>query len=172
MDKLRALFCLIFKENQMRCQIFAIGQKMPKWCTLACEDYLSRLQHFMKCTLTEIATATRFKSGSATLCKEEEGSKILQRIDTDDFVVALEVTGKAWSTATLANQLAQWKQSGQDLVFVIGGPDGLSQACLTRANLHLSLSALTFPHVIARVLLLEQLYRASSMLANHPYHRE
>ncbi len=145
---------------------------MPKWCVLACEDYLTRLQHFMKCTLIECPAAKRHKAGNAADYKEDEATKILQKISPDDHVIALDVAGTGWSTLKLSEELATWQQRGKDLIFLIGGPDGLSQKCLARANQRWSLSALTFPHALVRVLLLEQLYRAGSVLANHPYHRE
>ncbi|HRE32868.1 MAG TPA: 23S rRNA (pseudouridine(1915)-N(3))-methyltransferase RlmH, partial [Candidatus Berkiella sp.] len=98
--------------------------------------------------------------------------KLLQKNSPTDKVIALDVQGQAFSTQTLATNIANWQQEGNRLVFLIGGPDGLSEACLKRANVKWSLSMLTFPHVLARVILLEQLYRATSLLANHPYHRE
>ncbi len=156
----------------MQCQIVAVGQKMPKWCILACEDYLTRLQRFMKCTLVECPAAKRHKAGNAADYKEDEATKILQKISPDDHVIALDVAGTGWSTLKLSEELASWQQRGKDLIFLIGGPDGLSQKCIARANQRWSLSALTFPHALVRVLLLEQLYRAGSVLTNHPYHRE
>lgn len=156
----------------MKCQILSIGMKMPKWCTLACEEYLTRLSRLMKCTLIEIPIAMRHKATPTHIFKEEEGRKILQKISPDDNVIALDVKGQSWSTLHLYDKLSYWKQEGRDLIFVIGGPDGLSEACLTRADNRWSLSALTFPHALVRVLLLEQLYRAASMHINHPYHRE
>jgi len=145
---------------------------MPKWCTLACEDYLTRLQRFMKCSLIEIPTAKRHKAGNVSDYKEEEATKLLHKISSDDHVIALDVAGVGWSTLKLSEELSSWQQRGKDIIFLIGGPDGLSKECLTRANQRWSLSALTFPHALVRVLLLEQLYRAGSVLTNHPYHRE
>lgn len=156
----------------MQCLIIAVGTKMPSWCTLACEEYLARIQHAMKCSLIEIPAAKRHKSGNVSQYKEEEAQKILQKISPNHHVVALEVTGSAWSTPQVAHALSSWQQLGKDCVFLIGGPDGLSQKCLERANQKWSLSCLTFPHALARVVLLEQLYRAWSILSNHPYHRE
>jgi 23S rRNA (pseudouridine1915-N3)-methyltransferase len=156
----------------MHCHILMVGQKMPKWCVLACEEYAKRLQRFIKCNLSEIPCATRHKTGTVLAYKEEEGRKILQKISKDDHVIALEVTGQPWSTPQFSKEISTWQQQGKNLVFLIGGPDGLSAECLKRANQLFSLSALTFPHAIARMLLLEQLYRAFSLLANHPYHRE
>lgn len=156
----------------MQCQILAVGQKLPRWATDACEDYFTRLQRFMKCHLFDIASSTRQKNYDANAYKEEEGTKLLQKISPTDKVIALDVKGQAFSTQSLATNIANWQQEGNRLVFLIGGPDGLSEACLKRANVKWSLSMLTFPHVLARVILLEQLYRATSLLANHPYHRE
>jgi len=86
-------------------------------------------------------------------------------------VIALDVLGKSWSTEQLSGQLDQWLASGQDIVLLVGGPEGLSKACLQRADQKWSLSALTFPHPLVRVILAEQLFRAWSILSNHPYHR-
>jgi 23S rRNA (pseudouridine1915-N3)-methyltransferase len=156
----------------MKCDVLALGHKMPKWCLLGCDEYLTRLQRFMKCSLIEIPIATRHKTGLVEQYKEEEGTKILQKISPHDHFVALDVAGQSWSTLKLSEHLSNWQQQGKNLVFAIGGPDGLSDACLKRANQRWSLSALTFPHAMVRVILLEQLYRAASVLVNHPYHRE
>jgi 23S rRNA (pseudouridine1915-N3)-methyltransferase len=155
----------------MKCHIFAVGQKMPKWCLQACEEYLTRLQRFMKCTVVEIPSAIRHKAGNVADYKEEEGMRILQKVQADDHFIALDVAGISWSSEKLSENLATWQQSGKNLAFVIGGPDGLSAKCLSKANHRWSLSALTFAHPLVRVLLLEQLYRATSILSNHPYHR-
>ncbi|MBS0289234.1 MAG: 23S rRNA (pseudouridine(1915)-N(3))-methyltransferase RlmH [Proteobacteria bacterium] len=156
----------------MHCQILAIGHKMPVWCKLACEDYLSRLGRFIKCSLIEIPAAKRHKTGEVSSYKNEEADKILQKISANSHVIALDVKGASWSTPLLSQTVSLWQQQGKALVFIIGGPDGLSERCLTRANQSWSLSALTFPHALARVVLLEQLYRGFSILNHHPYHRE
>lgn len=156
----------------MQCQIIAVGQKMPEWCILASQEYLKRLQRFFKCSLLEIATAPRHKSANPSEYKQREGEKILQKIAPHDFVIGLDVVGQVYSTEEVANELKDWQQVGQKIIFMIGGPDGLATSCLTRANARWSLSALTFPHPLARVVLLEQLYRAATILVNHPYHRE
>ena len=101
----------------------------------------------------------------------QESKRILSQIDASDHVVALDVIGKSWSTPELAEHLASWQQLGSDISLVIGGPDGLDPACLQRANQRWSLSALTLPHPLVRVMLAEQLYRAWTILQNHPYHR-
>lgn len=149
----------------MRCQVIAVGQKMPSWCRQACEEYSKRLSRFLKYSFIEIPTDPQGE-------KNDEGRKILQKIPSQHFVIALDERGESWSTVDLSKKMAYWQQQSQDLSFIIGGPNGLSSACLERANAHWSLSALTFPHTLVRVLLLEQFYRAMSLLANHPYHRE
>lgn len=156
----------------MHLTILAVGHKMPTWCKLACDNYLLWLQKFIKCSLIEIPPAKRHKTGSKDLYQAEEARLILPKISPDDIVIALEVRGKALSTPQLANMLESTKQLGKNIAFMIGGPDGLSATCIARANQQWSLSALTFPHALARVILLEQLYRGASILANHPYHRD
>ena len=146
----------------MQALILAVGQKIPTWYEMACEAYFVRLQRFMKCHLQEIPKRSI----------EEEGHKLLQKISPHDKVIALDIKGESFSTSMLAKNINAWQQEGKRLIFMIGGPDGLSSACLERANVRWSLSELTFPHTLARVILLEQLYRATSLLAKHPYHRE
>lgn len=149
----------------MQCQVIAVGQKMPSWCRQACEEYAKRLTRFLTYSFIEIPTDPQGN-------KENEGRKILQKIPSQHCVIALDERGKSWSTTDFSKKMANWQQQSQDLSFIIGGPNGLSAACLERANIQWSLSALTFPHPLVRVLLLEQFYRAMSLLANHPYHRE
>lgn len=156
----------------MRFQILTIGTKMPSWCNVAYEEYAKRISRFIKCSLLEIPLAPRLKATSVANNKEEEAKKILQKIPSDHFVVALDEHGQHWSTAALAQKLTSWQQRGQDISFIIGGPDGLASSCLERADVIWSLSELTFPHPLVRVMLIEQLYRAMSLLSNHPYHRE
>lgn len=156
----------------MQCQILAVGNKMPAWCNIACAEYAKRLSRFLKYSFLEIPPAPRLKATPILDNKDEEGRKLLQKIPSSHYVIALDEHGQGWSTTDLAKKMASWQQQGRDLSFLIGGPDGLSSDCLERANVHWSLSALTFPHPLVRVLLLEQLYRAMSLLANHPYHRD
>jgi len=101
-----------------------------------------------------------------------EGERLLEALERDDFVVALDERGREFATLELARWFAERQQDGRDLVFLIGGPDGLDPAVLERADWRWSLSRLTFPHALVRILLVEQLYRAQSVLSHHPYHRE
>ena len=146
----------------MRVRIVAVGTRMPDWVAQAYEDYTRRLRSSMRVDLDELPVG---KS------KTEEEKRFLERVG-DDYVVALDEHGKSLTTVELAKWLAQRQQDGRNLSFVIGGPDGLGPEILKRAALRWSLSALTFPHAMVRVILAEQLYRAHSVLQNHPYHRE
>jgi 23S rRNA (pseudouridine1915-N3)-methyltransferase len=122
--------------------------------------------------LIEIAVAKRTKNQLADKWKEKEGELILKAIDPSDWVVALEVDGQNWTTSKLAKQIVNWQGKGCNVALLVGGPDGLSADCLARAQQKWSLSALTFPHPMVRVILSEAIYRAWSVTVNHPYHRE
>lgn len=156
----------------MHSTILSVGQKMPAWCVEACNEYLKRLPRFFPCQLIEIPASGRSKTKTEWQCKKEEGEKILQKISPLDTVIALDLKGQQWSTTDLSQQMKNWQQDGKNLKFIIGGADGLSEDCIKGAQFHWCLSALTFPHAIARILVVEQLYRAATLLANHPYHRE
>jgi 23S rRNA (pseudouridine1915-N3)-methyltransferase len=146
----------------MRVRILAVGTRMPEWVTAAYEEYTRRLRSAMRVDLEVIPVGK-------TQVEEERG--LLQRAG-DDYLVALDERGKSLTTLQLAKWLGERQQDGRDLSFVIGGPDGLGPGILAKAALRWSLSALTFPHAMVRVILAEQLYRAHSVLQNHPYHRE
>jgi len=146
----------------MRVRILAVGTRMPEWVTTAYEDYTRRMRKDMRVDLEEIPVGR---------AKADEEKRLLDRIG-DDYLVALDERGKSLTTLQLAKWLGERQQDGRNLCFVIGGPDGHGQALLAKAALRWSLSALTFPHAMVRVILAEQLYRAQSVLQNHPYHRE
>ena len=156
----------------MRVRIVAVGSRMPRWVDEAFDDYTKRLSSKLKVTLTEIAAGPRGAGRSETKAMAVESERILAAVRPDDYVIALDERGKAFSTRALAAWLQERMQGGRDLVFVIGGPDGLAAEVLARGDLKLSLSRLTFPHALVRVVLAEQLYRAHSVLAGHPYHRD
>jgi 23S rRNA (pseudouridine1915-N3)-methyltransferase len=155
----------------MKLNLLAVGTKMPSWVTDGYQEYAKRLPRDCCLHLHEIAPAKRGKSGSAAQWMREEGERILAAIPNDHHVVALDVKGKVWSTEQLSQQLQGWQQDGRDVSLIVGGPDGLSEDCLKRANQKWSLSALTFPHPLVRIIMAEQLYRAWTVLQNHPYHR-
>ena len=122
--------------------------------------------------LDSIATAKRNKGEPREVAMDAEAAKILARTRPADYVVALDEHGRQSTSTQLAGKLEEWQTVGADLVFVIGGPDGLADDVLKRANYRWSLSQLTLPHGLARILFAEQLYRAWSLSAGHPYHRE
>ena len=146
----------------MRVRIVAVGTRMPEWVNTAYDDYSRRLRSSMRIDLEELPVG---KS------KADEEKRLLERCG-DDYLVALDEHGTSRTTLELAKWLGERLQDGRNLSFVIGGPDGLGPQILKKAALRWSLSALTFPHAMVRVILAEQLYRAHSVLQNHPYHRE
>jgi len=155
----------------VKINLIAIGQKMPAWVNSGYSEYSRRLSQDCKLELTEIPASKRTKNSDLEKIREDEGDKILSAIGKGNRVVALEVKGKAWSTEQLSNQMRNWLQGGQDISLLVGGPEGMSQRCRDRADQLWSLSPLTLPHPLVRVLLAEQLYRAWSIIKNHPYHR-
>ena len=144
---------------------------MPHWVQEGYREYSKRLPAECGLRLVEIAARHRGKNADLARIQQEEGDRMLAAIPKDSRVIALDIPGKPWSTETLSTQLGQWMSSGQDTVLLVGGPEGLSSACLAAAELRWSLSPLTLPHPLVRVLVAEQLYRAWSILRNHPYHR-
>lgn len=155
----------------MKCRVIAAGTRLPGWVDAAFLDYQKRLKKPISIELHEIPVATRGGSLSTARAIEREGQAMLAAIAKDDYVVALEVTGKSMSTEDLAQWLQVRMRDGGNIAFLIGGPDGLMPQCVERAARRWSLSALTFPHGLVRVMLAEQLYRAASLIAGHPYHR-
>ncbi len=155
----------------MRIHLVAVGTRMPSWVIAGYEEYAKRMPRECSLQLVEIPPGNRKKSRTADQAREEEGGRMLAALPRDCQVVALEVSGKAWTTETLAGQLADWLGSGRDVALLVGGPDGLSRGCLDRADRCWSLSSLTFPHTLVRVIVAEQLYRAWTLNQGHPYHR-
>jgi len=156
----------------MRISVVAVGTKMPSWVNQAVEEYCRRLPRELKLQWREIPLARRVRGGSTEQLREREGEQLLKAIPAGDTIIALDVLGERISTGQLAQKLAAWQMSGCNYSLLVGGPDGLSQQCLDRASACWSLSDLTLPHPLVRVLLAEQLYRAWTITVNHPYHRE
>ena len=155
----------------MRIHLLAVGTRMPAWVNAGYEEYARRMPRECALRLVEIAAGDRHKSRGAVQAREQEGKRMLAALPRDCEVIALDVTGQSCSTATLARQLAGWLESGRDTALLIGGPDGLAPACLQHAGRRWSLSELTFPHALVRVIVAEQLYRAWTLYQGHPYHR-
>jgi 23S rRNA (pseudouridine1915-N3)-methyltransferase len=156
----------------VRVRVIAVGTRMPGWVTSACEDYLTRMTAPVKVSLEEIVPAARRARGEVARARAQEGERLLDALRPGEHVTALDERGTALSTRELAAWLGERLQHGADLAFVIGGPDGLASQVLERSRFRLSLSRLTLPQGLARVLLIEQLYRAHSILRHHPYHRD
>jgi len=148
-----------------------VGSRMPKWVREAYEDYITRLGSGLKVTLVEIEPGPRSAGRAPDKAIDIEGRKLLAALRQDDYVVALDERGSEMTTRELAAWLGARMQEGRDVAFLIGGPDGLAPEVLARSDFKWSLSRLTFPHALVRVLVAEQLYRAHGVLANHPYHR-
>jgi 23S rRNA (pseudouridine1915-N3)-methyltransferase len=155
----------------MRIRVIAVGSRTPSWVRENCEDYAARLRSRLKLDLVEIASGVRGAQRAAEHAMRMEGTRLLAALRPKEFVVVLDERGEEFATRELAAWLAARLRAGRDLAFLIGGADGLAPEVLARADFKLALSRLTLPHALARVLLMEQLYRAQSMLDHHPYHR-
>jgi 23S rRNA (pseudouridine1915-N3)-methyltransferase len=155
----------------MRIHLIAVGTRMPSWVVEGYREYTRRLPRECSVQLTEIPLGKRLKSQTAEQAKQQEGQAMLAALPKDSLVIALHVRGSNWGTEELASRLGDWMRSGRNVALLVGGPDGLSSACLERADQRWSLSALTFPHSLVRIVLAEQLYRAWTLSTGHPYHR-
>jgi 23S rRNA (pseudouridine1915-N3)-methyltransferase len=155
----------------MRLRLLSITHKAPSWIQEGYEEYAKRLPPGFALELVEISAEKRTPHADIKRITEREGKKMLAQIMPQHRVVALDVKGKSWSTEQLANELEKWQQDGRHVDLLIGGPDGLAPSCLEKAEQTWSLSPLTFPHFIVRLLVAEQIYRAWSILKQHPYHR-
>lgn len=155
----------------MRIHVLSIGTKMPDWVYAATDDYTQRMPPHCRVMIKEIPAEKRTKGSDLQRIRQLEGEKLLAAIPDNSLVVTLDVKGKAWSTEQLAQQLDKWLGAGRDIALLIGGPEGLAPACQQRAEQSWSLSPLTFPHPLVRIVVAEQLFRAWSILSNHPYHR-
>jgi len=156
----------------MNLRLVAAGTRMPDWVEQGYYDYAKRLSHDYKLELVEIPLGQR-SNGDSLRAIEKEGERMLDSIADmkNPYIVALQVTGKSLTTDQLASFLQQRAQDGRHLVFCIGGPDGIASAVDAKAELRWSLSSLTLPHALVRVIVAEALYRAVSVIKQHPYHR-
>jgi 23S rRNA (pseudouridine1915-N3)-methyltransferase len=155
----------------MRIYLLAIGTKMPQWLNKGYEEYSHRMPSKCKLILKEITAEKRNKNSNIETIQNKEARKLLSAIPKNARVIALDSQGTLWSTEKLATRMENWMMSGQDIALLIGGPDGLTPELLNQANEHWSLSNLTFPHPLVRIIVAEQLYRAWTITENHPYHR-
>lgn len=155
----------------MKIKLLAVGTKMPAWVTQGYDEYAKRMPHDMQLQLQELSLGFRGKGADLKRAIAKEGEQMLAAIPAQDYVIALDLAGQAWSTQQLAQQCGQWRMAGRNVTLLVGGPDGLAKDCVARADQLWSLSRLTLPHPMVRVLLAEQIYRAWSLLNNHPYHK-
>lgn len=155
----------------MKLYIVAVGDKLPGWADAAVAEYVKRMPREARVEILAVRPEKR-TGQSTTRVKALEAARILEKCPPGARLVALDEHGKEPTTRELAHILDAWLQSGRDIALVMGGADGLAPDLLARAESTLALSRLTLPHALARVLLAEQLYRAWTLLANHPYHRE
>lgn len=155
----------------MRIKLLAVGTRMPAWVEEGVAEYRKRLPPEFSLEIQEIALAKRGKNTDIARVRQQESEALLKAVPRDDLRVALDVGGRSLSTEALASLLGEWHDNGQHLSLLVGGPDGLDDDCLRQCHQRWSLSAMTLPHPLVRVILAEQLYRAWSILQSHPYHR-
>jgi 23S rRNA (pseudouridine1915-N3)-methyltransferase len=151
--------------------LISVGTRMPHWVQEGYREYAKRLPKECLLKLVEIPPGHRGKGADLARAVRDEGERMLKALPRDCLTVALEVEGRQWSTEQLAGKLEQWMTGGRDVALLVGGPEGLADSCRQRADALWSLSSLTLPHPLVRVLLAEQIYRAWTVLKNHPYHR-
>lgn len=155
----------------MRIDFITIGQKMPPWVEQGYQDYAKRLPATLTLNLIEIGLKKRAKNVPIARLQAEEGEKMCAAIATHAHVVALDERGQQWNSVQLATQLQSWQADYTQVALLVGGPEGLAPQCRQRAAQTWSLSALTLPHHLVKIVVAEQLYRAWSINQNHPYHR-
>lgn len=155
----------------MHIRLLAVGDRQPTWVDEAFAIYTDRYPREWKFRLDTIATARRSKNDKTHQARATEGEQILAKLARTEQVILLDERGTELSSASLAQRLQDWQAESRDLSFIIGGPDGVAETCRQRADFVWSLSRLTLPHGLARVLFAEQLYRAWSLQTGHPYHR-
>ena len=155
----------------MKALLVAVGERAPGWVSGGFDEYRKRLSHWLPLQLVEVAPGLRGKGRDTARAIHEEGQRVLAAVPRGARVVALDGGGAAWSSEQLAARLQAWRTQGTDLAFLIGGPEGHAPDAVARADEAWSLGPLTLPHMLVRLLVAEQLYRAAAMLANHPYHR-
>ena len=156
----------------MKIDMVAVGTKMPDWVNKGLQEYLRRMPPDYRLSVVEVAAGKRTKNADVQRILQKEGEQLINAIPRGNRVIALDVKGASWDTHQLAKNLDKWQLDGRNISLSIGGPEGLSQECLQLAEQKWSLSPLTLPHPMVRVIVAESLFRAWSINHNHPYHRE
>ena len=153
----------------MRLRLIAVGTRMPSWVDMGVQDYVRRLPRELAFALDEVKSVAH--RASATAAIEAEGQRLLQRAGAGAHLIVLDERGERWTTQDLAERMNEWRRDAVDVALLVGGADGHAPAVRAAARAVWSLSGLTLPHALVRVIVVEQIYRASSMLRGHPYHR-
>lgn len=156
----------------MKIRILTVGTKMPSWVEDGYQDYAKRLTSALNVELVELPLVKRGKNADIRQAMAAEADTIQKQLRSREKFIVLDVLGKAVSTKLLSQKLADWQMIGEDVALIIGGPDGLDPSLKQRADENWSLSHMTLPHPIVRLVLIEQLYRGLMINSNHPYHRE
>lgn len=155
----------------MKARLVAVGERAPAWVAEGFAEYRKRLSHWLPLDLVEIEPGLRGKGRDPARAMAEEGARVLAAVPKGALVVALDGRGRAWSSEALAQRLQHWRNGGRGLALLVGGPEGHAPQVLAAADERWSLGPLTLPHMLVRLVVAEQLYRAAALLANHPYHR-
>ncbi|MCE7033143.1 23S rRNA (pseudouridine(1915)-N(3))-methyltransferase RlmH [Lysobacter sp. GX 14042] len=155
----------------MKARLVAVGERPPRWLAEGYEEYRKRLDHWLPLELVEVQPGLRGKNRDVARAMADEGERVLAALPKSATVVTLDGRGRPWTSPQLAARLEHWRGQGRDLALLVGGPEGHAPAVIARADESWSLGPLTLPHMLVRLLVAEQLYRAAALLANHPYHR-
>lgn len=155
----------------MRIRLITVGTKMPDWVTQGFTEYQKRLNQDVQLELVEIPAGKRGKNADVKRILEKEGEQILNALHPSEHIIALDVKGKRFTTEKLSQRLNELMHNGQPVALLVGGPEGLAPECRNKAHEKWSLSDLTLPHPLVRIVIAEQLYRSWSLLKGHPYHR-
>ena len=155
----------------MKARLVAVGERAPAWVAQGFAEYQKRLSHWLPLELVEVEPGLRGKGRDPLRAMQDEGQRVLAALPKSAHVVVLDGHGKPWTSEQLAQRLEHWRGLGRDLAFLVGGPEGHATEVIERADEHWSLGPLTLPHMLVRLVVAEQLYRAAALLAHHPYHR-
>ncbi|SDU18704.1 23S rRNA (pseudouridine(1915)-N(3))-methyltransferase RlmH [Halopseudomonas salegens] len=155
----------------MRIRLISVASRMPRWVEQGYQEYAKRLPPELPLELVEIPLGNRSKNADIARLMKREGEQMLAVTQPGERIVTLEVNGREWSTATLAEQLDNWRLDARTVNLMVGGPEGLAESVCQASEQRWSLSPLTLPHPLVRILLAEQLYRAWTILNRHPYHK-